>query len=90
MERTPRTRPIREELRALVPSDVDPALPALVAITIVLSAIAVAFALLPAAVTVGDTTRALERRLDLAGAGFSRVPGFPERSTIYEIGRAHV
>ena len=83
MERTPRTRPIREELRALVPSDVDPALPALVAITIVLAAVAVAFALLPLAVTVGDTTRALERRLALAGAGFSRVPGFPERSTIY-------
>lgn len=83
MERTPRTRPLREELRALVPTDVDPALPALVAMTIVLAAIAVAFAMLPAAITVGDTMRAVERRLDLAGAGFSRVPGFPERSTIY-------
>ncbi|MFM8944352.1 MAG: transglycosylase domain-containing protein [Actinomycetota bacterium] len=83
MARTPRTRPLREELRALVPTDVDPALPAVLAMTMVLAAIAVAFAFLPVAITVGDTMRAVERRLDLAGAGFSRVPGFPERSTIY-------
>ena len=61
----------------------DPVLPALLAMTMALAAVAVALALLPLALTAGDAVGSLTRRLEVAGAGFSRVPGFPERSTIY-------
>ncbi|MFM7719347.1 MAG: transglycosylase domain-containing protein [Actinomycetota bacterium] len=78
-----RSRIAREASEAVRVARADPVLPALLAMTMALAAVAIAVALLPLAMTAGDAAGSLARRLEIAGAGFSRVPGFPERSTIY-------
>lgn len=62
----------------------DPTIVTALLVTILLAGLAVAFAMLPAFLLGGDVAAGLERRLQLAGASFSRLPGFPQRSTIYD------
>lgn len=82
--RAPRTQLIPEARRIWGRALGEPTLLAALGTTILLAGIAVAFALLPVLLVGGDVARGVERRLDLAGASFSRLPGFPQRSTIYD------
>ena len=82
--RAPRTQLIPETRRIWARALGEPTLLAALGTTILLAALAVAFALLPVLLVGGDVARGVERRLDLAGASFSRLPGFPQRSTIYD------
>jgi penicillin-binding protein 1A len=84
VRRAPRTQLIPEARRIWARAIGEPTLLAALGTTILLAALAVAFALLPVLLVGGDVARGVERRLDLAGANFSRLPGFPQRSTIYD------
>jgi membrane peptidoglycan carboxypeptidase len=61
----------------------QPFLPLLFALVIGLAACLVALLLLPVFGAVGLGANALNDRLQAAGASFTRIPHFPERSTIY-------
>ena len=60
-----------------------PAIPFLLLVTIGVCAVLVALVLMPIVGTAGLGANALNDRLDRAGAGFTRIPHFPQRSTIY-------
>ncbi len=61
----------------------EPFIPLLFALIIGLAACLVALLLLPVFGAVGLGANALNDRLQAAGASFTRIPHFPERSTIY-------
>jgi membrane peptidoglycan carboxypeptidase len=89
MQARPRT-PAHRTTRATRPSarpsarlPVEPLYPILFALVIGLAAAAVALMLSPIAGVVTMGADSLNARLDEAGASFTRVPHFPERSTIY-------
>jgi penicillin-binding protein 1A len=70
----PRTQP-----RRVLP----PLIPVLLAVVIAAASLLVAIVLLPLFGAVGVGANVLNDRLNAAGADFTRVPHFPERSTIY-------
>lgn len=55
----------------------------LLAAAVAAAATAVAVLIAPPFLGVGYAVRELDRRLDAAGADFTRIPAFPQRSTIY-------
>ncbi|HEX9123094.1 MAG TPA: transglycosylase domain-containing protein, partial [Actinomycetota bacterium] len=61
----------------------EPLYPILLALVIVLAAALVAVLLSPIAGVLSMSADSLNARLDEAGASFTRIPHFPERSTIY-------
>jgi len=61
----------------------EPLVPFLLALVITLGAALVALVLLPLFGALGMSANALNARLESAGATFTRMPHFPERSTIY-------
>ena len=85
MQAPPRHRPASRQPRERTPFRIPkgPLWPFLLAFTIGVCAGLVALLLLPLFGAVGVGANALEKRLTEAGAQFTRIPHFPQRSTIY-------
>ncbi|MBI2239114.1 MAG: transglycosylase domain-containing protein, partial [Actinobacteria bacterium] len=85
MQAPPRSRspaaPAREDARPAIPP--APLVPALFALVIAIAAGILALLLLPFFGAMGAGVDALNRRLVAEGATFTRIPHFPERSTIF-------
>jgi membrane peptidoglycan carboxypeptidase len=80
--RPPRTPPPAPKLEPHG-RPIAPLVPLLLTATMAACAALVALVLLPLFAALGMGANALNHRLDEAGADFTRVPHFPERSTIY-------
>ncbi|HZD78634.1 MAG TPA: transglycosylase domain-containing protein [Actinomycetota bacterium] len=78
-----RSRRVEAPARRTVRLPKDPLYPILLFLVIGLASALVAVTLSPIAGVVSMGADALNARLDQAGASFTRVPHFPERSTIY-------
>ncbi len=85
MQAPPRRRPESQRPQERPPFQIPkgPLWPILLALTIVVTAGLVALLLLPLFGAVGVGANALEKRLTEAGAQFTQIPHFPQRSTIY-------
>ncbi len=85
MQAPPRHRPTSDTPKERLPFRIPkgPLWPLLLALTIGVCSVLVALLLLPLFGAVGVGAKALEKRLTAAGANFTRIPHFPQRSTIY-------
>lgn len=85
MQAPPRHRPTSDTPTGRLPFRIPkgPVWPLLLALTIGVCSALVALLLLPLFGAVGVGANALEKRLTAAGANFTRIPHFPQRSTIY-------
>jgi membrane peptidoglycan carboxypeptidase len=85
MQAPPRHRPTSDTPMERLPFRIPkgPLWPLLLALTIGVCSVLVALLLLPLFGAVGVGAKALEKRLTAAGANFTRIPHFPQRSTIY-------
>ncbi len=85
MQAPPRHRPTSNTPKERLPFRIPkgPLWPLLLALTIGVCSALVALLLLPLFGAVGVGANALEKRLTAAGANFTRIPHFPQRSTIY-------